>query len=174
MSEDIKLVSSVKDLNCWISEEFINKLSSSKKDVILLNGPLGVGKTQWVSLFVKQMFGDQSLQSTADNEEAGNGEAGNVKKENVTSSPTFSLHNVYQKAGLTIHHFDLYRLSSENELESFNFWDVFKEDNAYVIIEWSKKFSILKFFPGWQVHNIDIDFLDKNSSSRQIKYTKSK
>ncbi|MBE8222050.1 MAG: tRNA (adenosine(37)-N6)-threonylcarbamoyltransferase complex ATPase subunit type 1 TsaE [Bdellovibrionales bacterium] len=155
MSEDIKLINSVKDLNFWISKEFINTLSNPKKDVILLNGPLGVGKTQFTSLLVDQLFN-----------------VDNLKEKNITtSSPTFSLHNIYKKNKLTVHHFDLYRLNSEKDLESFNFWDVFKEDNACIIIEWSKKFDILNFFPEWRVHNIEMSFKDETSIVREIKYT---
>lgn len=155
MSENIKIIHSVEALNLWITTDFLSQLTQPKKNVILLNGPMGVGKTQWVSLFVDQLFGNQKLK----------------EKNLTTSSPTFSLHNTYKKEGLTVHHFDLYRLTSEKDLESFHFWDVFTEDNSCIIIEWSKKFSILDFFPGWKLHNIQLSFKDEKSSSRQILYT---
>lgn len=155
MSESINLINSVEALNAWITTEFLRQLSQPKKDIILLNGPMGVGKTQWVSLLVNQLFNNHNLKN----------------KNLITSSPTFSLHNIYKKKELVIHHFDLYRLNSEKDLESFNFWDVFKEDKGCIIIEWSKKFSILEFFPGWTVHSIEISFHNEASLVREIKYT---
>ncbi len=52
------------------------------------------------------------------------------------SSPTFTISNVYEAGGLTIHHFDFYRLAEaglmEHELE-----DVLGQDDQVVVVEWS-------------------------------------
>lgn len=52
------------------------------------------------------------------------------------SSPTFTISNVYHADGLTIHHFDFYRLGEaglmEHELE-----DVLGQDDQVVVVEWS-------------------------------------
>lgn len=152
-------IKSITDLDCWIKQNFIKQLSKNKKDIILLNGPMGVGKTQWLSLFVKQLLANQPLakQSLKDNKY-------------ITSSPSFSLHNIYKVKDLSIHHFDLYRLNVKKDLESFGFWDVFKQDQACIVIEWSNKFSGLDFFPNWQLHNINMDFKTKNSTDRTLTY----
>lgn len=146
-----EIVKSIADLDLWIKQNFIKHLSTNKKDIILLNGPVGVGKTQWLSLFVQQIFKDTNAYS---------------------HSPSFSLHNTYQKKNLKVHHFDLYRLKTKEELSSFNFWDVFKQDQAYIVIEWSNKFCGLDFFPNWQVHKINMDFKTKFSEDRTLTYCK--
>lgn len=52
------------------------------------------------------------------------------------SSPTFTISNIYKAPGLTIHHFDFYRLGEaglmEHELE-----DIIGQPNEAVIVEWS-------------------------------------
>lgn len=52
------------------------------------------------------------------------------------SSPTFTISNVYEAGGLTIHHFDFYRLAEaglmEHELE-----DVLRQKDQVVVVEWS-------------------------------------
>lgn len=155
MSSKTRNIKSIEDLSLWITQYFLPQLSTTQKDVVLLNGPMGVGKTQWVKLFVNKLLDNRQTH------------------EAVTSSPTFSLQNTYKTPDILIHHFDLYRLGVEKDLESFNFWDVFKEDRACIVIEWSNKFAVLDFFPGWTVHNINLSFKKEESSSlRLIEYYK--
>lgn len=53
-------------------------------------------------------------------------------------SPTFSLVESYQGTNLQIHHFDLYRIHDESELEYIGFRDYFR-DNAICCIEWPER-----------------------------------
>lgn len=53
-------------------------------------------------------------------------------------SPTFSLIETYQINHLQIHHFDLYRVHEESELDYIGFRDYFSE-NAVCCIEWPER-----------------------------------
>ena len=56
----------------------------------------------------------------------------------VIKSPTFSLVESYQISHLQIHHFDLYRICDESELEYIGFRDYFSHD-AVCCIEWPER-----------------------------------
>ena len=92
-------------------------------DIILLSGDLGAGKT----LFVK---GICDVFQCAE----------------FVSSPTFTIVNSYQGKNLgaeyAIHHFDLYRISREEELSNIGF-DEYLYSPAISIIEWSDRFPHL-------------------------------
>lgn len=85
-------------------------------DVIVLIGDLGAGKTQFV-------------QGIAD---------GLGVKAQVTS-PTFNIQIDYQGGRLPLHHFDLYRLEQEEELEDIGFYDTIESGGAS-FLEWGDKF----------------------------------
>jgi len=51
------------------------------------------------------------------------------------SSPTFSIVNTYQTKGGMVHHFDLYRLNTTQELVDLGF-DIYLDSNSLVLIEW--------------------------------------
>jgi len=53
-------------------------------------------------------------------------------------SPTFSLIESYQTQHLHIHHFDLYRIHEESELDYMGFRDYFTDD-AICCIEWPER-----------------------------------
>ncbi|MBQ9395469.1 MAG: tRNA (adenosine(37)-N6)-threonylcarbamoyltransferase complex ATPase subunit type 1 TsaE, partial [Proteobacteria bacterium] len=83
-------------------------------DVIALRGHLGIGKTQLV-----------------------HGIANTYLDANVhVCSPSFTIINRYEGKGRTIHHLDLYRLSTLEELESTGYWDVIEDPDALILIEW--------------------------------------
>ena len=47
--------------------------------------------------------------------------------------------NIY-KGDMTIYHFDLYRLESEEDLYEIGFYEYTQEDGDIIIIEWADKF----------------------------------
>ena len=98
--------------------EFANNLSSTLKrgDIFFLYGEMGVGKTT----FVKFLINNMQLRSK--------------KKLTEVTSPTFNIMNEYDINGLSIKHYDLYRLKSVDELEDLNIFD--KNDKAILLIEW--------------------------------------
>ena len=84
--------------------------------VICLDGELGVGKT----LFVRAL-------------------ARTLGVESDVTSPTFNLMNIYE-AACPIVHFDLYRITSEEELEDIGFYEYAEATEGNVLIEWAEKF----------------------------------
>ena len=56
----------------------------------------------------------------------------------LVSSPTFALVNEYHAAGcISVYHFDMYRVTSPEALETTGFWDYPLEDSVFVI-EWAE------------------------------------
>ena len=97
----------------WLAPELLEP----QPKLVLLNGPMGSGKTTFVAMVAKQL---------------GAGDA---------ASPSFALHSRYEGHRGTIDHFDLDRLKSLDELESIGFWDLIDEAKAdprrFVMIEWA-------------------------------------
>lgn len=63
----------------------------------------------------------------------------------VVSSPTFALVNEYHADGcISVYHFDMYRVTSPEALESTGFWDYPLSDGIFVI-EWAE--NILDCLP---------------------------
>ncbi len=83
---------------------------------IVLNGTLGVGKTQWIRFFSESL---------------------GASRGDVTS-PTYVLHQLY-RGRVSIHHFDFYRLDSIEEVWDLGIDELF-EQPAVVLIEWADKF----------------------------------
>ena len=56
----------------------------------------------------------------------------------IVSSPTFALVNEYHAAGcVPVYHFDMYRVTSPDALESTGFWD-YPLDEGVFVIEWAE------------------------------------
>lgn len=90
-------------------------------DMIAYKGGLGAGKTTFTrGIAIGMGLGD-----------------------NVTS-PTFALVNEYRGQDITLYHFDMYRINSEDDLESTGFYDYDFEDNV-AAVEWSE--NIAEFLP---------------------------
>lgn len=59
----------------------------------------------------------------------------------IVSSPTFALVNEYHAAGcVSVYHFDMYRVTSPEALETTGFWDYPQEDSVFVI-EWAENIA---------------------------------
>jgi tRNA threonylcarbamoyladenosine biosynthesis protein TsaE len=106
----------------------------SDRQAILLDGPLGSGKT----FLVSECFRALGLTGS--------------------TSPTFSLIQQARTAdGRSVYHIDLYRLEEPEELESIAFWDIFQEKRALVFIEWSSRLDWRDLPFDWAVDRVAIE-----------------
>lgn len=103
-----------------------------EKSCILLTGDLAAGKTTFVQLFCES-YGLKNI-----------------------SSPTFSLHHVYENEKITVDHFDLYRLASSDEIETSGLWDVFSKNKGLIFIEWASRISVSELPLDWNFFEIDL------------------
>ncbi len=127
-------------------EEFVNNYSIELKkgDIIFLFGETGVGKTTFVKFLINnlQLKFDQKLTEV--------------------TSPTFNIMNEYDINGLSIKHYDLYRLKSSDELKDLNLFN--EDDKAILFIEWPQ---IIKKEPS-RVKKLYFEY-DNEYQSRFIK-----
>ncbi len=80
-------------------------------------------------------------------------------------SPTFSLMNEYTGEGISLYHFDMYRISTAEELEFTGFFDCLENGGA-AAVEWSE--NIAGLLPENAVH---IDIKRVSDSVREITIT---
>ncbi len=85
-------------------------------DIVLLTGDLGAGKTQFVQ-----------------------GVADGLGAAETPISPTFNIVLTYDSGRLPLHHFDLYRLDTEEQLEDIGLRE-YLEAGGVCFIEWAEKF----------------------------------
>lgn len=84
-------------------------------EVILLYGEMGVGKTALTQGLGLGLGITEPL-----------------------SSPTYTIVNTYEEGRLPFHHFDLYRLTSGEELYEMGFED-YLDDGSVLVIEWPER-----------------------------------
>lgn len=117
------------------AEAWVKSLAPRLKrpGVILLEGDLGAGKTQFVRWMVEALGG-----------------------RDVAHSPTFAIHQVYETPTGDIDHLDLYRLEDVQDLESTGFWDLLKQEQALLFVEWSSRLPDHIWPKHWLVAKIEI------------------
>jgi tRNA threonylcarbamoyladenosine biosynthesis protein TsaE len=97
-------------------------------ETVLLSGPLGAGKTQFVRVFC-----------------AGLG----LAELYLVDSPTYTIANHYD-AGPGVDHLDLYRLSGDDGLEELGFEDMLAS-STIKLIEWPERLTQGVLPQGWLV-----------------------
>lgn len=88
-------------------------------DVVLLSGDLGAGKTTFTQ-FVFKYLG----------------------VEGVVNSPTFAVLKTYNAKGITLNHFDAYRINTAEAIEC-GFDEVISSREGITFIEWSQNIAEL-------------------------------
>ena len=90
-------------------------LEKSRSRTILFYGEMGAGKTTLIKELLKALGADD-----------------------IGSSPTFSLVNVYETKNGPVNHFDFYRIQDESEAWDLGF-EEYLESGAWNFIEWPQK-----------------------------------
>ena len=119
--------------------EMLTKLNK-KRAYIAMRGEMGVGKTVFTRGFVSH-FG-----------------RANVK------SPTYTIVNEYKVGGVNIYHFDLYRISDGDDLESIGYHE-YVESDAYSIVEWSER--VPEYIPADAI-TVTISRVPEDDEAREI------
>lgn len=99
-----------------LAVEFAGTLKTG--DCVLLNGDLGAGKTT----FTQFVFASLGVKD-------------------VVNSPTFAILKSYQ-GKFTFHHFDTYRITTEEAIEA-GFDEIINSNDSVVFIEWSENVAPL-------------------------------
>lgn len=112
---------------------------------VALYGDLGVGKTAFVRGFTKE-----------------------IAPSSAVRSPTFALVREYAAKPLSVFHFDMYRIESEDDLISIGFYD-YLDRPGICLTEWSEKIPYA--LPG-SYFRVEISKLSENEPDvRDIRIT---
>jgi tRNA threonylcarbamoyladenosine biosynthesis protein TsaE len=135
-----KFISKCEEDTLKIGKDFANNLLGG--EIITLEGDLGAGKT----VFTK-------------------GVALGLKIEDIVTSPTFTIMNMYLGEKLNLYHFDMYRLNDESELRELGFDEYIGNKNGVSCVEWAERTpSLIK----GKIFNVKIDKIDDNTRKIMI------
>ena len=139
--ENYKFISKNENDTKNLAKKLASKLKP--KDVVVLTGELGSGKTKFAEGFLSY-FG----------------------LENEISSPTFNIVNEYKKDDINIYHFDVYRLEDSSEFYEIGGEEYF--ENGICLIEWGE--LIEDALPNNYIHIIfEKDSSDENVRILNVK-----
>lgn len=107
--------------NLAATEAFAARIAALMRsgDAILLNGPLGAGKTAFARALLRAATGDPALD---------------------VPSPSFTLVQSYETSRGRVHHYDLWRLDGPAALAELG-WDDARDD--IVLVEWPDRLGVL-------------------------------
>ncbi len=108
-----------------------------KGSVIAFEGDLGAGKTSFT-----------------------HGLCEGLEFDGEVSSPTFAIVNVYEGGVMPVYHFDMYRISGWDDLETTGFFDYTERGDGLTVVEWSE--NIYNALPANSIF-IRIEKIDENT-----------
>lgn len=118
-----RTLGSVDELDAFVAEL---ETHFGPRTILLMEGEVGAGKTETVKALARRRGWRE------------------------VSSPSFAIHQQYRAAdGSIADHLDLYRLESEDDLESTGFWDLFSEPEGLILIEWADRLNAAYLPPDW-------------------------
>ena len=123
-----------------IASEFALTINNGKSEFIAMYGDLGVGKTAFVRGLSRVLAKDARVKS-----------------------PTFTIVNEYKGGKIPFYHFDVYRISDDDELYAMGFDDYVQ--NGICVVEWSE--NIPDSIPS-DAYKITIERVSDNENARKI------
>ena len=114
----MRYVSNCENDTIKIAKEFAKELKAG--DVVTLDGDLGAGKTFFTSSLCKE-----------------------IGVKDIVQSPTFTIVNEYKSGKIPVFHFDVYRISSPDDMYDIGF-DEYLYSDGISIIEWADE--VREFF----------------------------
>lgn len=112
MRKSIEIITASPEETIMLGEKIGARLKGG--DCIAYKGGLGAGKTTVTrGISIGMGLGDE------------------------VTSPTFALVNEYRGSKLSLCHFDMYRITSPDDLETTGFYD-YMDDNTVIAVEWSE------------------------------------
>ena len=112
-------------LSRTVAEDELERIAASLAatlrpgDAILLSGPLGAGKSTFARALLRAACADRAME---------------------VPSPTYTLVQTYEAPGLTLHHYDLWRLDGPDALAELG-WDDARA--GVVLVEWPDRLGAL-------------------------------
>lgn len=113
------------------------------KTIFLFRGELGAGKTTLIREILERL-GFQ-----------------------LVTSPTFALHQNFKNNLYDIDHLDLYRLQSQEEIETSGLWDLFQDANKIIFVEWPERVAASDWPLDW--NKVAIEITKTDDHRRDIK-----
>lgn len=114
--------------------------------VVRLEGELGAGKTQMVRWFL-ELLGAQDV-----------------------ASPTFAIHHEYKTPSGPIDHVDLYRVTSDADLEASGFWDLLAQPSGLVFVEWSSRLPDNVWPEHWTQLIVQLSKIQGGDDGRELQF----
>ncbi len=137
-SQNAWKLSNLEDVS-FFAKEIIKKFPTHR--LICLYGDLGAGKTAICKEIIKFLTGIETV-----------------------TSPTFNIVQIYEGNGISVHHYDLYRLKSEEEIFEIGLLESIS--GGYCLIEWPEIAE--KFLP---TSRLDIKIEHKDGDVRYAQIT---
>lgn len=147
----LKFISNNEEETKAVGFSLASKLND--RDIVILSGDLGSGKTKFTEGFLSFFGLDDEI-----------------------SSPTFTIVNEYSKDNMNIFHFDVYRLEDLDEFYAIGGPDYF--DRGICLIEWGEliepilskyiKINISKDDNNDNIRYINIEYINNNEGNNAL------
>lgn len=148
----------ISELKCNLSglNSFAKTLTekSKAKDIYLLSGDLGAGKTTFTRFFIKHHYKKFKIDDS-----------------NLVKSPSFPIMINYPLVDYEINHYDLYRITKEKDLLEIDLFENFEKNIS--IIEWPEiilnNYKLKKyFFIEFEIINENERFVRLSHSTKRV------
>lgn len=144
-----RFITSSPDETSTLGRNLIDKIKDG--GFVALFGDLGAGKTAFVKGMVQAFLPDA-----------------------IVTSPTYNIVNTYTDGNVVLHHYDMYRISDDDDLYSVGFYD--SDESDIIVAEWSENIpwaipesyvsvTITKDLENDNVRYVEMEFVNADTRS---------